>query len=121
MQSILNHCIEVAGWGWQVPAWGRQPLTLGLSRTQLLLFHPWEAATEAAQTQLSREEELNSVLLSHSWPSAGQGSDLCCELGWGAAAFQGCVHSGEQLHFSFLIYCVVWEENILLYTRGTLA
>lgn len=128
MQRVFNHWIDVTGWGWQVPAWGRQTLTMGLRRTQLLLFQLWEdgrsfSATEAAESQLP--EQRGGAEQCHCspihGPVQGQGTDLpvCCELHWGAAASQYCVHSRKQLQFSFLTCYVVWEEKFLLYARGT--
>lgn len=88
--------------------------------TQLLLSHLWEAAPEAAQTQLPEQRGFEQCHCSaiHG-PVQGQGPALSCVLG--AAASHCCVHSGEQLHFAFLTGYVVWEEFFLLYTRGTLA
>lgn len=72
----------------------------------------------------AERRSLNSVI---TLPSMAQCRDraqvcpVCCELGWGAAASQYCVRSGEQLQFSFLtccaigkrIFCLMPEEHLL--------
>lgn len=87
--------------------------------------HPREATTEAAERQLPEHrggvEQCHRSLAMAQCRDRAQFCPVCCELGWGAAASQYCVHSAEQLQFSFLTCCVVREENFLLYARGTLA